>query len=38
MSDVLVRGVPEATPEDYQRSREAMVDLGDDDAMRAAWS
>ncbi len=32
------RTVRPATVEDYERSRAAMGDLGDDEAMRPAWS
>lgn len=32
------RSVRPATPEDYQRSKEAMADLGDEGVMRGAWS
>lgn len=32
------RAVREATPDDYRRAKEALADLGDDEAMRQAWS
>lgn len=32
------RAVRPATVEDYERSRNAMADLGNEDVMRQAWS